>query len=97
MATQTFEYEIEIEARSEAEADERVEAFTNLDQSLDHRDLVECATFVSDYPITVKTIKDILPSLENVEVFGLISMAPDLIKKLKAAIDADKKNLYEDE
>ena len=74
---------IEIEANSEAEAIEKIEAFIQLNDSMEHQDFVECAAFVADYPTVVTTIKNTLPKIADKSTFELVASAPDLIKDIK--------------
>lgn len=83
-----FSFEIDIEARTEQEAQEKLEAFINLSSSLEHEDLVECCEFVETHPNTVKYAKDMLPQLSGDQ--NILLIAPKLIKGINEAMEQDK-------
>ncbi len=53
-----FTIEINIDAESEAEAIEKLEAFQKMDNSLEHGELVETCDFIESNPEAIERIKE---------------------------------------
>ncbi len=86
----TFKATISLEAENTDEFEEKMQAFSDLSNELDHEELMAVADFVVEYPNTVKLIKDELPGLKDLNTLELIAKAGGLITKIKLALDKDQ-------
>ena len=93
----SFEITVSIDANSEAEAAEKIEALLEINDSLDHIDVIEVSKFVADYPTTVTYMKNAIPELIKKSTIQMLSEAPKIMKDMQKAVEIDRKNIEAEE
>ena len=89
MAQNGYEFDVTINAESEAEAEKKIQLLLELADAVKTDELDGIVEFIIEYPNTVQLIKDELPEMKDKSTLQLVSRAAKLIGKIKDALGKD--------